>query len=59
MVLFQNLPEKERAERQSRKEKGRALQSKLFLKFFWFQLSPHVYSRPDSANPQARDHAAR
>jgi len=50
MVLFQNLPKNEWAERQGRKEKGRALQSKLFLKFFRFQLSFHVHG-PIVPNP--------
>ena len=51
-------PKNEWAERQGRKEKGRALQSKLFLKFFFVSIiSP--CSRLDSAKPQPGDHAAR
>ena len=49
-VLFQNPQINEWAERQGRKAKGRALQSRLFLiTFFWVLQC----SRPDSVKPHS------
>jgi len=58
MILFQNLPPKKKiggGETGVGREKGRALQSKLFLKFFLVPIYLSPCLQPDSAEPQPEE----